>query len=544
MSSFSDLAAEFLAEYHAEHPVQASALGLAAYDDQLDDLSADAFERRRLSDDAWLGRFRAVDPASLTFDEAIDRDLLIASLTERAIYDEWESWRRNPDEYMNPGLDGVFILFLHRLRPEADLVRSAIGRLRGIPAQLDAGRANLRPDLVPALLLRRAVNQARAGAHYTRELLPAQVDPANRPELEAAGAQAANALEAYATFLEQMEPNATGDWAFGEARYNAVLNDAELLGISARELRERARSEIETLTADMQATARQIAGHDDWHALVVELNHDRPADPEAMRIGYEEWTARARAFLHEKGLVSFPAGEECSVEPSPPFQRPVLAVASYQDPPPFSDSMRGHFFVPFPPDGASEAEIAKRLESNCYPSIPSTSVHEAYPGHHWHLVMAKLNPSAARQVFGTSYFAEGWALYAERMMREAGFYDDPRHVLYQYEATLFRAARVVVDTSLHLGEMTHAEGVKFMLEHSSMTEPTAIAEVTRYCSWPTQASSYLTGCLEILRIRDQFLAARGTSIADVNALRDFHDAITGAGTLPIALAERAVMATA
>jgi uncharacterized protein (DUF885 family) len=544
VSSFSDLAAEFLAEYHAEHPVQASALGLAAYDDQLDDLSADAFERRRLSDDAWLGRFRAVDPASLTFDEAIDRDLLIASLTERAIYDEWESWRRNPDEYMNPGLDGVFILFLHRLRPEADLVRSAIGRLRGIPAQLDAGRANLRPDLVPALLLRRAVNQARAGAHYTRELLPAQVDPANRPELEAAGAQAANALEAYATFLEQMEPNATGDWAFGEARYNAVLNDAELLGISARELRERARGEIETLTADMQATARQIAGHDDWHALVVELNHDRPADPEAMRIGYEEWTARARAFLHEKGLVSFPAGEECSVEPSPPFQRPVLAVASYQDPPPFSDSMRGHFFVPFPPDGASEAEIAKRLESNCYPSIPSTSVHEAYPGHHWHLVMAKLNPSAARQVFGTSYFAEGWALYAERMMREAGFYDDPRHVLYQYEATLFRAARVVVDTSLHLGEMTHAEGVKFMLEHSSMTEPTAIAEVTRYCSWPTQASSYLTGCLEILRIRDQFLAARGTSIADVNALRDFHDAITGAGTLPIALAERAVMATA
>jgi uncharacterized protein (DUF885 family) len=544
VSSFSDLAAEFLAEYHAEHPVQASSLGLAAYDDQLDDLSADAFERRRLSDAAWLTRFRAVDAGSLTFDEAIDRDLLIASLTERAIYDEWEDWRRNPDAYMNPGLDGVFILFLHRLRPEPELVASAIRRLKGIPAQLDAGRANLRPDLVPALLLKRAVNQARAGAHYTRELLPAQVEPANRPELDAAGAQAAEALDAYATFLEEMEPSATGDWAFGEARYDAVLNEAELLGISARQLRERARGEITTLTADMRATARQIAGHDDWHALIEELNRDRPADPEAMRVGYEEWTARARAFLHEKGLVSFPPGEECSVEPSPPFQRPVLAVASYQDPPPFSDSMRGHFFVPFPPDGASEAEIAKRLESNCYPSIPSTSVHEAYPGHHWHLVMAKLNPSAARQVFGTSYFAEGWALYAERMMREAGFYDDPRHVLYQYEATLFRAARVVVDTSLHLGEMTHEEAVKFMLEHSSMTEPTAIAEVTRYCSWPTQASSYLTGCLEILRIRDQFLAARGASLTDVDAMRDFHDAITGAGTLPIALAERAVMATA
>jgi uncharacterized protein (DUF885 family) len=544
VSSFSDLAAEFLVEYHAEHPVQASALGLAAYDDQLDDLSAAGFERRRTSDDAWLTRFRAVDSAALTFDEAIDRDLLVASLTERAIYDEWEDWRRNPDAYMNPGLDGVFTLFLHRLRPEAELVRSAIGRLRGIPAQLDAGRANLSPDLVPALLLKRAVNQARAGAHYTRDLLPEQVDAANRPGLAAAGVEAADALEAYADYLEAMEPNASGDWAFGEERYNAVLRDAELLGTDARALRERARGEIDTLTAEMRATARQISGHDDWHALVLELNRDRPESPEAMRLGYEDWTARARAFLHEKGLVSFPPGEECSVEPSPPFQRPVLAVASYQDPPPFSDSMRGHFFVPFPPDGASEAEIAKRLESNCYPSIPSTSVHEAYPGHHWHLVMAKLNPSAVRQVFGTSYFAEGWALYAERMMRESGFYDDLRHVLYQYEATLFRAARIVVDTSLHLGEMTHQEAVQFMLEHSSMTEPTAIAEVTRYCSWPTQASSYLTGCLEILRIRDRFMAARGTTIADFDALRDFHDAITGAGTLPIALAERAVMATA
>jgi uncharacterized protein (DUF885 family) len=206
--------------------------------------------------------------------------------------------------------------------------------------------------------------------------------------------------------------------------------------------------------------------------------------------------------------------------------------------------MRGHFFVPFPPDGASEEEIAKRLESNCYPGIPTTAVHEAYPGHHWHLVMAKGNPSHARQWFGTSYFAEGWGLYAERLMEDAGFYDDLRHVMYRLEATLFRAARIVTDVSLHLGEMTHAEGVAYMMANSSLTEPTAVAEVTRYCSWPTQASSYLTGCLEILRIRDRFLSARGTDASDVPALRDFHDTITGSGTLPIALAERAVMASA
>jgi uncharacterized protein (DUF885 family) len=437
---------------------------------------------------------------------------------------------------------GVFTLFLHGLRPERELVEAAAARLRHVPDNLAAGRANLRPELVPEILLNRAINQARAGANYTRHLLPAQVSEENREAMASAGAEAADAFEAYAAFLEEMRPAATGDWAFGEERYDTVLREAELLGFGARELREKGREQIEELTAALRDGAQQLRGTDDWHTVLLDLNKDRPMTPEDMRRGYEDWTERARAFLKERGLVSFPPGEECSVEPSAPFQRPVLAVASYVAPPSFSETMRGHFFVPYPPDGASDEEIAKRLESNSYPGIPTTAVHEAYPGHHWHLVMAKGNPSHLRQWFGTSYFAEGWALYAERMMEEAGFYEDLRHVLFRLEATLFRAARIVTDTSLHLGEMTHAEGVEFMMANSSLTEPTAVAEVTRYCSWPTQASSYLTGCLEILRIRDRYLAARRTDAADTAALRAFHDAITSAGTLPIALAERAVLA--
>ncbi|HSM38886.1 MAG TPA: DUF885 domain-containing protein [Candidatus Limnocylindrales bacterium] len=542
MSDPADLARAFLAEQYAEHPVRASGMGLTEFDEQIDDLSADAYQRRAAAAAEWRRRFDALDPAPLSPDELIDRDLAIAGLAEQAVYDEWEVWRRQPDYYLNPGMRGVFTLFLHRLRPEAELVQAAAARLRQVPGNLADGRANLRPELVPQILLERAINQARAGANYVRHLLPAEVSEENRPLLAEAGADAADAYEQYAQFLEEMRPAARGDWAFGEERYNTVLRDAELLSFDARELREKGRQQIEELSESLRAGARELKGTDDWHAVLLELNKDRPSTPEEMRRGYEEWTERARSFLKERGLVSFPDGEECSVEPSAPFQRPVLAVASYVAPPSFADTMRGHFFVPYPPDSASEEEVAKRLESNCYGTIPTTSVHEAYPGHHWHLVMAKANPSSLRQWFGTSYFAEGWALYAERMMREAGFYDDLRHVMFQYEATLFRAARIVADTSLHLGEMTHAQAVEFMMANSSLTEPTAVAEVTRYCSWPTQASSYLTGCLEILRIRDRFLSARGTDASDTPALRDFHDAITSSGTMPIALAERAVMA--
>jgi len=543
MPSFAELSNEFLDAEFDESPVRASALGLTDYDDRLDDLSEAAFVRRRAADSAWLERFRTIDPGELSFDEQIDRDLVISILRGRQIVEDFEIWRRQPDTYLNPGMTGIFGLFLHRLRPMPELVDSAVARMALIPGNLDDGRRNLRPEMVPAIFLDRAANQARAGARYVREILPAQVeDEALRAKLAAAGEVAAVAYEDYVAFLEEMRPHATGEWALGEERYSALLREKELLGFGARELRARGQAAYDELALELARCARELRGTDDWKAVIDELNEDHPRTPEEMRIGYEEWTETARAYLREHALVSFPEGEECAVVPSPPFQRPVLAVASYMQPPPFSDKMLGHFFVPFPPDGASEEEIQKRLASNSYPGIPTTAVHEAYPGHHWHLVMSKANPSRLRHAFRTPYFSEGWALYAERMMREQGFFTDLRHEMNQYEATIFRAARIIVDTSLHMGEMTWDEAVAFMTAHTALTEPTARAEVTRYCAWPTQASSYLTGCLEIVRIREAFFAAHGSS--DTDALRAFHDGITGSGGLPIALAERAVLATA
>ncbi|MDQ3689753.1 MAG: DUF885 domain-containing protein [Chloroflexota bacterium] len=543
MPSFAELSNEFLDAEFADSPVRASGLGLTEYDAQLDNLSEAAFERRRATDSDWLERFRAVPDAELGFDELIDRDLVISILRGRQILEDFEVWRRQPDTYLNPGMQGIFSLFLHRLRPMDELVDAAIARMQLIPQNLDDGKANLRREMVPAIFLDRAANQARAGARYVREILPAQIeDGALSARLAEAGQAAGSAYDGYVAFLDEMRPNATGEWMLGEKRYSALLREKELLAFGARELRDRGQAAYDELAVDLTRCARELRGTDDWKAVLDALNEDHPRTPEEMRVGYEEWTERARVYLREHRLVSFPEGEECAVVPSPPFQRPVLAVASYMSPPPFSDRMLGHFFVPFPPDGASDDEIQKRLASNSYPGIPTTAVHEAYPGHHWHLVMSKGNPSRLRQVFRTPYFSEGWALYAERMMREQGFFTDLRHEMNQYEATNFRAARIVVDTSLHMGEMTWDEAVTYMTTRTGLTEPTARAEVTRYCAWPTQASSYLTGSLEILRIREAFFAAHGSS--DTDALRAFHDGITSSGGLPIALAERAVLAIA
>ncbi|HEX8003415.1 MAG TPA: DUF885 domain-containing protein [Mycobacteriales bacterium] len=535
-SALDRLVDEFLDWQWETNPVLATALGVDGHDDRLPDLSAGGFERRAREEDAWLERFRAHADATLNPDERIDRDLAISTLRGAQVERDWAVWRRNPDTYTGPLLNGVFVMFLHRSHPEEHLARSAAARLRRVPEVLADARANLDADLASPFLVGRAKGQAQAGIAYARDLVPAEVsDPALRSLLAEAGEVAAAAFEEFVTFLDDLQDKASGPYAIGEETYSGLLREREGLGYGARELRDRGERAYEELAADMRRRTKEIAGHDDWRRLLEELNADHPATPEAMREAYADWTERARAFCRENQLVTLPEGEECLVEPSPPFQRPVLAVASYMTPPAFRAGRTGHFFVPFPPEGTSPEDVQKRLSTNSFHSIPTISVHEAYPGHHWHLTWALAQPRPLRKVVGTAYFVEGWGLYSEEMMKEQGFFTDPRHELCQVDARLFRAARIVVDTSLHLGEMTVDEAVDFMSSKASLSRPTAQTEVLRYCAWPTQAASYLTGALEIARIRDRWFAeARGS-------LREFHDAIGGSGRMPLNLAERAVL---
>jgi uncharacterized protein (DUF885 family) len=536
---FSSLVKDYLAERYEESPTWASMLGLTEYDERSEDLSAEAFRRRDASVLEWMKRFRGVADDTLTADERIDRDVILASLRGRELTQPRLDWKRQPNTYLNPSLGGVFTLFLHRLRPERDLAEAARARLLAVTKHVDDGKANVDFALVPPVYVDRAIGQAKAAARYARELVPGEVkDPTLRQKVAEAGATAAGAFEDFAAFLATNRARAAGDYAIGEELYTALLREKELLPFDTRELRERGREQYDLLANEANKIARQIDGGGTWTEVCERLNRVHAPTPDAMRAEYAEWTERARSFLVDTGLVTLPPGERCTVEPSPHYQRPIQAVASYNQPPAFSNSLHGHFFVPYPPDGTPPEEVQKRLEGNCSAGIPTTAVHEAYPGHHWHLVMAKQNPSDIRRTHFTSYFAEGWGLYAERVMREQGFFADPRHLLFQYEATLFRAARIVVDTSLHTKEMTFDQAVDYMVKNGNLTLPNAKAEVGRYCSWPTQASSYLTGMLEIIDIRTRWLAKRGS--ADRAALRAFHDAITSTGSIPTSLAERAI----
>lgn len=526
--------ASYLDQLWSDRPVLASDLGLTGYDAELGDFSADAFEQRSRSARQWAGRLDRLgwtSGAALDLPDRVDAKLLAAHLAGEQVMSTWEPWRRDPDAYLSPCLWGVSTLFIDRLRPEPELVAAAVSRLGQVPGVLECARRQLDMDLASSVILERARSAAAAGARFFSAILPGEVgDDKLRGQLVPAAQGAAEAMESFAHFLAQACSGAKGSFALGEDRYSALLRDKELLGMDAGQLGALGQRCYEALEAELSEVSVRVqpdaAG---WREVITELYRHHPESPEALVVAYRQACAQARQFLVERDLVTLPEGEECALEPAPVFWRALISVASYHRSPPFAPGARGIFFVPHPPPGASDEAVQQLLANNAWSSVPSIAVHEAYPGHHWHLSWAKSNPRPLRQAVRTPYFSEGWALYAEAMMRRQGFFHAAEHEFDHLQQRIFRAARIVVDTSLHSGAMSFDEAVAFMTDKANLTPTVARAEVARYCAWPTQAASYLTGALEIDGLLQRWTEGQRGS------LREFHEAVAASPGLPPAL---------
>ncbi|GAA1981417.1 DUF885 domain-containing protein [Catenulispora subtropica] len=534
-----DAVAEAVAWYLDANPVPATIMGSEdpAHTTSLGDLTAEGYERRAAQAAERLAALDALADVEGDFEDGVDRDLVRAQLRRVGVMAERQVWRRDPADYVGAALYAFYLPFQQRTRSEERLVEESLAKLKLVPDTLAACRANLDPGIAPRLLVDRALGQVRTGRAFFTSALPGMVeDETLRARLADAVEPAAVAFDELTVFLEDFAERCEGDWRLGEQTYSRLLQDVEMLGYDTAELHRRGRAAWDGLDAEMRELAARIpGGSTDWRSTMEMLCEDVPPTEEAMLAEYIAETERARRFTREADLVSFAPGEECLVQPGPEFLRAVLSVASYSRPPALTPSRVGVFNVPFTPTGSSPEAVLGRLKTNARVSMPTIAVHEAYPGHHWHLSWLAEQGRLVRSMFTTPYFIEGWGLYIETAMREQGYFADPRHELGHLDARIFRAARIVVDTALHTGEMTVEEAEAFMASKASLTPETAKGEVNRYCAWPTQAPSYLTGCLEIEAIRAEYLAqGKGT-------LKQFHDTIAGSGGLPLGLARRVAL---
>ena len=348
--TFATLARDFLAEQYDEHPVRSSGMGLTQYDDLLDDLSGDAFERRAASATSWRERFAAIPDEALTADESIDRDLIVGT-PDRAI-----GLRRVARLGTPPG---------HLPEPRPCMASSSCSctscaRSRSWSPAPPRACGRCRPTWRPAgPTCGRSWCRRSCWIGPSTRLGPAPTTPASccrsrwrrstRPTLAEAGAEAADAFEAYAEFLESLRP--AGARRLGVRRGALQHRPARRRDALVRRPRPaRARPPADR-GADRPAARRRQGAlrlartgtRCCWSSTRTGRPRRRPCGA-ATRSGP---SARASSCTTRDWSASRPARSARSV-PSPPFQRPVLAVASYAAPPSFAETMRGHFFVPVP----------------------------------------------------------------------------------------------------------------------------------------------------------------------------------------------------
>jgi uncharacterized protein (DUF885 family) len=242
---------------------------------------------------------------------------------------------------------------------------------------------------------------------------------------------------------------------------------------------------------------------------------------------YRDAMDRARAFVVDKGLATPPAEDHLNVIETPSFIRHLIPFAAYYEPAKFDPSPVGTYIVTPP----SSPEMMREHNRS---SITNTSVHEAYPGHHLQLSAAITNPSLVRLFSGAAEFAEGWAFYCERMMREAGFDDTPKGWYIVHTDAIWRATRIILDVQLHRGGISFDEAVDRLIAETGFERPAAVAEIKRYTMSPTQPLSYLFGRHMIERLKADVQARQG---ADFD-LRRFHDTLLYGGTMPVSYARR------
>jgi uncharacterized protein (DUF885 family)/Tol biopolymer transport system component len=321
--------------------------------------------------------------------------------------------------------------------------------------------------------------------------------------------------------LQAAAPDSGGVWQFdsGPAYYEYILRHHTTSDLTPDEIHELGLRELARIQAEMRALFDQLGYPQE--ATIPEL-YARLA-----RAGGSVSGSRV-AETYESILEAAEENLGTAFDTRP--QAELIVVAGSE----------GDYYVSASLDGSRPGAFYARISGGSQDlyGMPTLAYHEGVPGHHFQISLAQESELPLfRNVVGFTGYAEGWALYAEQLAAELGWYeDDPYGDLGRLQAQAFRAARLVVDTGLHDQGWTFDQAHDFMVENTGQDPGFLQFEVSRYITWPGQATAYMVGMLEIMALRQRAIDRLG----DRFDLKEFHNAVLSNGSMPLEVLERVV----
>jgi uncharacterized protein (DUF885 family) len=547
--AFEELAADYIDRLPEFSPVTATAIGDHRADSQLDQVNAAAGRRTVAEYRKYRSSLDDIDWQELSRSNKVDAELLRADLDSKIwSYQTLQEWAWNPLHYVNLGGSSLYSLVARDFAPLEERIENVASRLEQFPRFLRQVRGVLVPERVPKVHAETAVQQ-NPGIHSIIDSMIMPHRDALSPELverlDTAIATAKESVDEHQRWLErELLPKAAGDFRLGPLLFDQKLRHTLNSPLGRREIRMRAETDYVTVRNEMFVLAREIYASKHPYAsfpddpseaykqvvirAALEEAYRYLPEPDAIVDIATANVEQATDFVREHDLVTIP-DDPLEIIVMPEYQRGV-AVA-YLDPPGPLDAGQKSFYAVAPlPDHWTEQQVESFLrEYNLY-AIQSLTLHEAVPGHYLQLALSKRYPSTLRAVLWSGPFVEGWAVYAERAMIDAGYLDnDPLMRLTSLKWYLRVVTNAIVDQAIHVDGMSRDAAMKLMIEGGFQEEREAAGKWTRAQLTSTQLSTYFVGYQEHSDMRRATEQAWGD---DFN-LRRYHDQALSYGSPPV-----------
>lgn len=528
-----------------ENPVAATRAGIRDYDDRLGSVTPESQERRLQANRVFLQRLQGIDRAGLSVQDQINYDLFYTMIEERVRMARWRAWRLpiNSDSGFYSG-----ILQLHESHAPRTVrdYETYIARLNDVPRYFRENIANMRQGMRDGWTLPREIiggvsgvidNLTFANAEATPLWRPFANYPASVPESERARLTAAGraaiersvltSLAEFRTFFrEEYAPRARRTIAAaalpnGRAYYADLVRDFTTLpDATPQEIHRIGLAEVARIRAEMDAIIREVGFQGSFEDFTTFLRTDA-----------QFYATTAEQLLREAAWIT----REIDAEmpnffgriPRTPYT--VRAVPAHLAP----NYTTGRYSSGALGSAGQYWVNTYALETRPLYVLTALTLHEAAPGHHTQIALARELEGVPefRRTFGATAFSEGWGLYAERLGVEMGVYRTPYQRFGRLTYEMWRACRLVVDTGMHSMGWSRQRALDYLTANTSLTSHEIRTEIDRYIAWPGQALAYKIGELRIVALRQRAEAALG----DRFDIRAFHDAVleNGAVTLPI-----------
>ncbi|WP_416058089.1 DUF885 domain-containing protein [Stenotrophomonas maltophilia] len=556
-AAFADLSKRALDTWMQLSPVSATQIGDHRYDSEIDDLSAAGQQKTVDAYKGLLADLDKIDVAKLGRENQVDAAILRNQLQSEIWNTEvMQSGKWDPQVYNGLAGSALYGLMAREFAPLPDRLKSATARMEKIPQIFAQARENLDPARVPKIHAETVAKQNKGILSIVDTFITphiGELPQADQQRLQAAIDGLKKAVDEQQTWLDKtLVPNAKGDFRIGAEKYDQKLKFALNSSLSRQEIGERARAELKRVREDMYGIAQTVLkdkpGAPEMPAQPTDEQQQKAIEA-ALELAYADKPARDKvvddakaaleqstAFVREHDLMTLPDAP-VDIILMPEFQRGV-AVAYCDSPGPLDKNLKTFYAVSPIPDDWNDKQVDSFLREYNSRMIHLLSIHEGTPGHYlegWH--SAKF-PSTLRAVLRSGLFAEGWAVYTERMMQEQGYLNnDPLFHLVQLKFYLRTISNAILDQGVHVDNWDREKAMHLMTHDAFQQESEASGKWVRAQLTSAQLPTYFVGAQEHFDTRK----AMQDKLGDKFNLKAYHDQMLSYGAPPVRFARQLML---